>query len=607
VFRTIPYAGARLRKLAGELPYLTRALALVWGAAPRLTVAWLALLLAQAIIPVATVYLTRSLVNQLMAIIRSEGSWTSFRPLLFVLGLMAAALVLNEVLRSLVVWLRSAQAEHVRDHISRLIYEKSTSVDLAHYDWPEFYNQLERARSQSPQVPLLLLESLGGILQSGATLIAMGAVLVPYGVWLPPALIVATVPALYTVLRSGLRQHEWRRRTTADERRLWYYDWLLTNRENAQEVRLFDLGACFRLAHQALRARLRKENLGLAREQSVLEFGAALAGFLVMGASVGWIIWRAVHGRSTLGDVALFYQAFNQGLGLMRALLENMGRAYANTLFLRNLFEFLALQPQIISPPKPTPVPTTLQKGISFRQVSFRYPGSDRLILRKLDLFIPAGQIGAVIGRNGAGKSTIAKLLCRFYDPDEGAIELDGVDLRRFSVPELRRRISALFQQPVHYAATVMQNIVINSSGRLDEEIAKRAAGAAGAEQMIAQLPQGYDTPLSTWLENGAELSIGEWQRIALARGFCREAPIFLMDEPTSAMDPWAESEWGRNLREVVTGRTTLLITHRLTTAAFADVIYVLDGGHVVQCGSHQQLLESRGPYAQVWSAWAPV
>ena len=601
MFRIYRYAGARLRKFAGEMPYLPRALALVCRAAPRLTAAWVALLLIQAVVPVVGVYLTRSLVNRLLPAIVSRGDYRALVPALSVLALLAAALIFGELLRGLSDWVRTAQAELVRDHICQLVYQKSTLLDLDNYDQPEFYDRLERARADSLQAPVLLLENAGAILQNGITLLAMAAVLAPYGLWLPLALLLATIPALYATLRSGMQLYEWRRRTTGDERRLWYYDWLLTSRECAQEIRLFDLGECFRLARQALRIRLRNENLGFARQRSVLEFAAALLGFLVMGLSLGWIIWRVALGKGTLGDVALFYQAFNQGLGLMRVLLENLGRAYTNTLSLRNVFEFLALQPRILSSPTPLAVPARLRSGVFFREVSFAYPGTERSTLRKLDLFLPAGKIAAIVGRNGAGKSTLLKLLCRFYDPDEGVIEWDGVDLRQFSVPALRQSISALFQEPVHYAATAMQNICISSPSGLKQCDLDRAVAAAEAQQVMARLPDGYQSMLGTCLEQGSQLSVGEWQRIALARGLYRSTPILVLDEPTSAMDPWTESEWGSRLREIAAGRTTMLITHRLTTAAFADIIYVFDEGKVVQHGSHEELMTLSGPYARVW------
>jgi ATP-binding cassette subfamily B protein len=316
--------------------------------------------------------------------------------------------------------------------------------------------------------------------------------------------------------------------------------------------------------------------------------------------------WRAVRGLASLGDLALFYQAFQQGLRLTRSLLENVGQLYYNSLFLGNLFEFLALEPEVKDPALPAPAPVGLHSGIRFRHVTFHYPGSQQFTLRNLNLMIPAGRIAALVGPNGAGKSTLVKLLCRFYDPDAGRVELDGADLRSFSIEELRRLVTVLFQEPVRYNATAWENVALgDAAGSPDAEEIEAAARAAGAEEVIARLPRRYNTLLGKCFMDGDELSAGEWQRLALARAFVRPAPILILDEPTGAMDPWAETEWLDRLRPLVAGRTTLVITHRLTTAMRADIIYVMAEGRLEEWGSHEELLARGGLYARSWSAQA--
>ena len=591
----------KLRKVVAQSAYLPRALALVWDAAAGWTTAWALLLIAQGLLPVATVYLTRGLVNGLAAALKNGGAW---KPVLILALCMGGITLLAELLRSLAGWVRTAQAELVQDHISGLIHQKSASVDLAFYDSSDFYDHLHRARADAGYRPVVLLESFGGLAQNGITLVAMFAVLIPYGLWLPLALLASTLPAVYVVLRYSLRHHEWRLRTTADERRTWYYDWLLTTAETASELRLFGLGNRFQSAYQKLRGRLRHERIDLAKEQSIAELEAGSAALLISGGALLWMVWKTARGLVTLGDLALFYQAFQQGLRLMRTLLDNLGQLYTNSLFLGNLFEFLALEPRVVDPVVPAELSARSGARIRFDEVTFRYPASDRIALDNFNLSVEPGQMVAILGPNGAGKSTLLKLLCRFYDPEGGRIEINGADVRDVPLDQLRGLITVLFQQPVHYNDSVAKNISFgDQASRPSMEEIRAAAEAAGAADIIERLPRGYQSLLGRSFTDGAELSVGEWQRIALARAFLRQAPILILDEPTSAMDPWAEAEWLDRFRALSAGRTAILITHRLSTAMRADVIHVMSNGQVVESGCHEDLLAHGGLYAQSWTA----
>ncbi len=575
---------------------------LVWSVAGRWNVAWVSVLLAQGLLPVATVYLTRTAVNRFMAAVRAGGSRETLQPLLTAAVLLGIVLLLTEALRAAAGWLRTAQSDLVQDHIKSLIQQKSASVDFAFYESPEFYDHLHRARTEAGHRPIALIESLGSLLQNGITLTAMLAVLIPFGPWLPAALLVSTLPAFFVVLRYASLEHHWRMRSTPEERKSWYYDWVLSVGETAAEVRLFGLQDYFRLAFEGLRRKLRREHLDLAKAQSKAQLAAGLGGVLVSGGALGWMGWRAVRGLASLGDLALFYQAFQQGLGLMRTLLDQVGQLYQNSMFLGNLYEFLALEPKVVDPPNPAPAPGWLREGIRFRDVTFRYPGRERAVLRKFNLTVPAGQIVTVVGQNGAGKSTLVKLLCRFYDPQEGSVEMDGQDLRGMRLEDLRRQMAALFQSPVHFNATAAENIAMGDLQAADgRKGVEAAARAAGVDEIIQRLPQGYDNLLGAWFQEGTELSVGEWQRVALARAFLRQSPIIIFDEPTSAMDPWAEADWLGRFRELVAGRTTLIITHRFTTAMFADAIHVMAGGEIIESGRHDELLARGGMYAQGW------
>lgn len=592
---------AKLRKALAQLPYLPRALKLVWTVARPWTIAWIVLLTVQGLLPAATVYLTKLVVDGVVASVRTGSSWPYVRHVLLLLLLLGGILLLLEVVRNASKWVRTVQAELLQDHIASLIHEKSVTADLAFYELSDYFDHLHRARAEARYRPVALLGNLGALLQSTITLLAMGAILIPLGPWLALALMLSTLPAFYVVVHYALAEYQWRQRTTTDDRRAWYYDWIMTTAEAAAELRLFGLGKHFQSNYQGIRGRLRGERFQLMRRQSVAELGASLIALVIIGAALGWMVWKALHGLVTLGELALIYAAFNQGQGLMRTLLENAGQLYGNSLFLGNLFEFLALKP-LVSEGRGKKV-TDVEIGIAFKGVSFSYPDASGKALDDFTMTIPSGKIVAIVGPNGAGKSTLLKLLCRFYDPDSGAIEIDNHDLRDIATEDLRRLITVLFQQPFHYNTTVRENILYGDLkvDPSDAEI-QNAIRAAGAEEIVARLPNKEQTLLGRWFAGGTELSVGEWQRIALARAFLRHAPIIILDEPTSALDPWAEADWLERFRKLAIGRTAIIITHRFTTAMHADVIHVMDRGRIVESGSHHRLLEQNGLYAESWT-----
>lgn len=595
---------ARLHTVVVQLSYLPRTFRLIWAAAGGWTLAWAILLVVQGLLPAATVYLTRLLIDSLVVAVGTGGSWESIRPPLCLAALMAGVVLWTELMQSASSWVRAAQGELMRDHLSTLVHKKSVTVDLAFYESPEYYDRLDRARNDLNSRPLALLEGAGNLVQNAITLLAVGSLLIPYGIWLPVVLVGSTLPAFCVTLHCNQRSHRWWEQTTQDRRRTQYYEAMLTHGAVAAELRLFGLGPHFQSAYQALRGRLRAEQLELIRNQSLARLGAGLAGGLIAGVVMMWMVWQVLQGLGTLGDLALFYQAFHQGQGLLRSLLENVGQIYTSTLFLGNLFEFLALEPQVVDPPHAIAAPPAVKEEIRFHQVTFRYPGSERVVLHGFDLMIPAGQIVAIVGANGAGKSTLLKLLCRFYDPDTGRIELDGIDIRHLSLQELRHRITVLFQWPVFYQTTAAQNIALGDlSAEPSMAALEAAARSAGAHEVIARLPQGYDTVLGRWFADGTELSGGEWQRLALARAFLRRSQVMILDEPTSALDSWAESDWFGRFSVLAKGRTALIITHRFAIARHADMIHVMDAGRIVESGTHDDLRARGGLYAQSWSA----
>ncbi|HEX6127378.1 MAG TPA: ABC transporter ATP-binding protein [Pyrinomonadaceae bacterium] len=569
---------------------------------PRLTIAWGLLLVVQGLLPGATVYLTKLTINSFIDASRSEDPFLYFNQTLVLFVLTGASILFAEISRYLSDWTRSVQAEYFSDYLKNLIQTKSAEVDLEFYESSDYHDLMEQARGESQSKPLALLESFGSVIQNSITLLSFAALLFAYGWAIPLLLFLGTLPALFISLKIDRRFHRWWKQTAEKRRWLLYFDSMLTHSSAVAEMRLFDLSHRFRKRFQDLRQALRNEKFAHLRYQFS---GKVLAnGFsLVMGAiAVGWIARQVFYRTATLGDLAVFFQVFSRGQTVLGALFGSMGQTVNHTLYLQSLFSFLDLQPKIVSPPEPVDFPKRITDGIRFRDVTFRYPGETRSAVTNFNLFIPAGKIVALVGVNGAGKSTLIKLLCRFYDPTSGSIQIDGIDLRKFDVAQLRRNISVLFQFPLQFHETAADNIALGSSTEeLRPEAIEAAATYAGAHDFISRLPQKYDSLLGKWFVKGCELSGGEWQRLALARAYYRQSQLIVLDEPTSFMDSWAEADWFDRLRRLAVGRTGLVITHRFTIAMRADIIHVMDQGKIIESGSHRDLVSDDGFYAESW------
>ena len=603
----------RLHQARQLLALLPKALCLIWEAAPTVTAAWAVLIVLQGLLPGTTVYLTKLVLDGAEAALGAGTSWENVRQFLVPAALLGGAMLLGQVLAGAQTYVQVAQTEGLQDHVQGLVQGKALDLDLSFFDASESYDQLDRASGQGSSRTQDLLRSVGGLLQTTVALGGILVVLLPYGLWLPVVLVAGAAPALWIVVAHNRRYHRWWEETTPDRRRATYYNILLTNNLPAVEMRLLNLGGHYKEAYAALRRRLRGERLDLVKRQGLANAGAGLISLVTTGAVMAWVIWRAFRGAASLGDVGLFYRAFNEGQGLLRGLLGNVGNAFASLLFLGHLFEFIEARPAVTDPPRPRPVPDDLHGDIRFEGVTFRYQGTERPALQGFDLHVPAGRVTAIVGPNGAGKSTLTKLLCRLYDPDEGRVTFGGVDIREFEVEDVRRMVSVMPQAPFRFQASAADNIAVGDlhSTRTEGRLVAAAEGAL-IHDAIRALPQGYDTYLGRYFSQGVELSGGQWQRIMLARAFYRQAPITVLDEPTSAMDSWAEHEWLRRFGRLVEGRTTLLITHRFTTAMHADVIHVMDGGEIVESGTHPTLLARDGYYAESWRAqveqgWRPA
>ncbi|MDX2163486.1 MAG: ABC transporter ATP-binding protein [bacterium] len=594
-------AALRSGKFGQSIRQSHRALGLVWTAAKRWTIAWAILLVIQSLLPVGIVALTRDSVNAVVELVRVNFASAAVGSALVPLALLAAAQIVSQLLVPISGWVRTVQGELVRDHISSLIHAQSLRLDLSYFEQAAFYDLMHRARSESRERPLILLESGGGLIRALLTTFGLAVLLIGYEWWLLPLLVVSALPALWTILDFSRKLNQWRQKSTLLERRAAYYDYMITDRYPAQEIRLFHLGGTLLAQYLDFRRQLREGRLAIIRSKTVRDMAVSVVGFGVTGGVLVWMSLRVVAGAATLGDLAGLYQIFVQVQGALSTLTTSAGGVYQSVLFLDDLFTFLDLQPRLTADQGTSAPP--LQHALRFENVTFQYPGSDRYALRDFSMTIPAGKIIALVGENGEGKTTLMKLLSRFYDPSQGRILWDGADLRTFDPVTLRRQITMLFQQPFYYGESAFQNIAIGDiASNPTQSDVERAAALAAAHELILKLPQQYETILGKWF-GGEELSVGQWQRVALARAFLRQASLIILDEPTSAMDAWAEADWLSRLREAASGRTLLMITHRFTTAMQADVIYVIRDHQIIEQGTHAQLLSQGGRYAQSWYA----
>ena len=593
-------ASNELRMRIGDLRW---GLNLVAHAAPKLSWVWASLLVSQGLLAPALILASRSAVNHLAD---GVGQGTLAELALRAapaLCTIATVLLLTQILAALTAWVRTAMSEWLRDYVQLRIHEKAATLDLAFFESSDSYDLLHRARIDARNGPAQLLEHLGNLVQSGLSMLAIALLLGVYAAWLPLLLIASAAAGLWVVGKYTLAANRSRLKNTGNERRARYQDWLLTQRETAAEIRLFDLGMHIRETFRSLRAQLYRDHLDLAACELQAQLLATAAGWLGVILGMLWILYRAVTGLARLGDVVMCYQAFQQGQRLLRSLLDSAGGIYKSLLFLENLKSFLALESTLRDPANPQPIGGSARHRISVQNVFFSYPGSERQALKGISVELQPGTITALVGDNGAGKSTLIKLLCRFYDPQRGRVLLDGTDLRDLRLAELRQRITVLFQEPLRHHASAGENIALGNLSYLNDRFRIEAAAvAAGADVPIRRLPQTYATVLGKWF-GGAELSTGEWQRVALARAFIRRAPIIALDEPTSAMDSWAEADWLQRFRALAADRTALVITHRFTTAMMADWIYVMRDGRVVQSGTHSDLVRLGGHYATAWRA----
>jgi ATP-binding cassette subfamily B protein len=522
--------------------------------------------------------------------------------------LVAAEFVLaalSTVLVRVLDFFDAVLADKFTRHISTRIVEHASKLDLTSYEDPVFHDKMERARVQGTD-RLIMIQTAGRFFQQGITAASLAASIFLFSPWLLLALIACVVPAFLGETHFAFMGYSLNFQQTTARRQMEYLRFLGGSRENAKELKLFGLAPFVINRYTELSEHLHRQNLGL--EKKKLFFGALLTMLGTVGyyGTYAFVIYRTVAGALTLGMMTVLVGAIAGASTNIQSFFSSFSIIADQALFMGDLLEFFSVQPKIFSKPDALPAPRPIRQGFEFKNVSFHYPGNPRLVLNNVSFRLEPSARIALVGENGQGKTTIVKLLTRLYDPTAGQILLDGVDLRDYDLDDLRKEIGVIFQDFTRYEMTASENIAVGQIEERNNQFRIRsAANKSLAEKAIRKLPKGYDQTLGSRFEGAVDLSGGEWQKMALARAYLRDAQVLILDEPTAALDARSEHEVFERFAELTKGKMSLLISHRFSTVRMADRILVLEGGKIAEQGKHDDLVRESGRYAQMFELQA--
>jgi ATP-binding cassette, subfamily B, bacterial len=603
-----------LRERVGALGNLRPFALMVWRTSPQLTAASLALRLTRALLPVITLYVGKLIIDDIVVLVEMPHKPETLRQwlnsgLLNWLGLLLIAefllAVLADILGRIVSLVDSLLSERATNSSSVRLMEHAATLDLQHFEDSEFQDQLERARRQTSG-RMMLIGQLLGQAQDIVTVASFVAGFIFFAPWLIVLLLLALVPAFIGEAHFNAQSYSLDFRRTPERRELDYVRQTAASVETAKEVKIFGLNGFLIDRYIRLATDFYAANRRLAVRRAT--WGGLFTAIGTVGyyLAYAYIAWRTLAGEFSVGDLTFLAGSFRRLRTLFEGLLTSFSTTAGQALYLNDLFSFFEVRPEILSPENPRPFPQPVRQGFVFEDVGFRYPDAERWAVRHLSFTLHAGEVLALVGENGAGKTTLVKLLTRLYDPDEGRILLDGHDLREYDLNALRGNMGVIFQDFVRYNLNASDNVAVGKiSARDDHARIERAARRSQADEVIGKLPSGYLQMIGKRFKNGVELSGGEWQKIAIARAYMREAAVLILDEPTAALDARSEFEVFKRFKELSDGKTAVLISHRFSSVRMADRILVLANGTVEAAGTHDELMAQTGRYSELFELQA--
>ncbi|MBA3558317.1 MAG: ABC transporter ATP-binding protein [Gemmatimonadaceae bacterium] len=620
------------------MAYVPKLVKLVWATHRGYTASMAVLRVLRSAVPLATLWVGKLIVDKVVAMRDGPADW---RALWNLVAIEIAIVLVGEILARSSSLIESLLGDLFSNRISVRLMEHAATLDLAQFEDPEFYDHLERARRQTVG-RIALLSQLLGMGQDLLTLVTLGAALVSYSPWLLVLLIVAILPSFVGETHFASLGYSLLFRWTPERRQLDYLRFVGASDKTAKEVQMFALAPWLIERYRVLSQRFYDENKALSIRKGVVSTALSLLGTLGYYAAYALILMRTVQGSISIGSLTFLAASFSRSRDLIQRILLGASDIVEQSLYLRDLFTFFEMRPSIASASGSRMVPRLITQGFVFDDVGFAYPGSERWAVRHVSFELHPGERIALVGENGAGKTTLTKLLARLYEPTEGRILLDGIDIREYELASLRRAIGVIFQDFVRYDMRFDENIGVGeigsvqeyldnraiplvrdrrdmvAGGRVPEVIRKKELSTVGipapllsaaenslATSLLPRLSEGYGQMLGRRFEDGVDLSGGEWQKVALARAYMRDAQVLILDEPTAALDARAEYEVFVRFSELMAGRMAVLISHRFSTVRMADRIVVLEGGQVVETGTHADLVSREGVYAELFALQA--